>query len=390
MNILIVSETYYPFIAGVSSSTRSIAEFMHSRGHKIILIVPKASGFIKDNEPFQIIRTPSVTDPFYKGKTMTPFPLALHSILKAIIKNNIDIIHIQEPGSLGVSGLIAAKITHRPFIGALHFTPDQAVRMLPGKPVFLERFFIEYQKLFYNQCTGIMIPTATFEAYLNKIGVSSLKAVVSNGVNTDNFHPPDFAEKTAAIINKDIKTVEFYYLGRLNKDKNVQAIIAALPKTDENVRIVIAGEGNDRQMLKKQADQLKVGHKIIWLGSLNQEQMLHWYFRSDVFILLALYEIQSIVTLQALACGLPVILANRGALPELVDDGVNGFLINPDQPSETAEKINQLARNPILRQKMGAVSRIMSLKHHKPTVLTALENFYRQITASYMHNAGTR
>ena len=384
MRILLVTETYLPFISGVSTSSHSIAAFMHERGHRVTLVCPHP--VIRNKLPtpgFAVRYAPSIPDPVYHGKPFTPFPAGLFPLWREVNPESVDIIHIQEPGSLGISALTLALTRRIQAVGALHFTPDQVTRMMPGNPEKLFTPVIRaYQRAFYNRCSGVMIPTRTFADYLRTIGVSKPLAVVSNGVDTSYYHQPDAKEKKLASSDKPAGAVEFFYLGRLDKDKNVAALVRSLPFTTASVRLLIAGSGKQQPGLRQLADELGVGDRISWFGSIDQEQIIRLYHRADAFILLALYEIQSIVTLQALACGLPVILADSGALPELVRDGENGFLVRPFDYHGIAERMNRIAGETRLRGGFGKLSRKMSLAHHKPTVLKKLEKFYSDLIGS--------
>lgn len=379
MRIALISETYLPFIAGVSTSTDSIARFMADRGHTVFLICP--TPVLSEPEPqhpnIQIIHTPSVPDITYKGKPMTIFPLGFSAIYHVLTSESIDVVHVQEPGSLGVCAILAAKMTKKPIVGALHFTPEQVSRMVAGIPANIiipatEKFI----QAVYNRYHAIMVPTATFGTFLTRVGVTRPICIVSNGVDTNLYTP---SQNKAAVRKKlSIAAHErvFLFIGRLDKDKNVQAIIRALPFTLPNTRVIISGSGKEEQSLKLLASELGVEKQITWNGYSDQQKMLDLYHSADCFIIMALYEVQSIVTLQALACGLPVIAAGAGALPELAQDGKNGFVVPPGNDKLLGEKINLIATNAPLRRQMGHISRTISLTHHKPTVLARLESLY--------------
>lgn len=304
---------------------------------------------------------------------MTPFPLGFPVIERQLRKNHFDVVHIQEPGSLGVSALLAAKLFGVPTVGALHFTPDQTARLITGgRSAAIELLTEGYIRCIYNLYTAIMVPTQTFAKFLHGLGVTRPVHVVSNGVDTDLFTP---ARKKS--LHKDITT--FLYLGRIDKDKNVKTVVSAMRYTKPGVRLIIAGNGKEKESLIAYAKKLSVDQKILWKGTVSQQQMIKLYQAVDGFTIMAEYEIQSIVTLQALASGLPVLLARAGALPELVKEGENGYLIEPHDVKKLAEKMNYLADHPLVRQRMGEESRKISLAHHKPVVLKRLEDLYKQV-----------
>jgi glycosyltransferase involved in cell wall biosynthesis len=383
MNLVLTTETYLPFVAGVSTSTDNIARFMAKRGHSITLVAPKPvmKGEVDSEKNLTFAYAPSIPDLFFAGKSLSPLPLPF-GVLRRILKN-IDLLHIQEPGAIGLAALLVAKQRHIKIVGALHFTPEQIFRILffPKIPLFISLVRL-YMRWFYNQCDGIMVPTATFAGFLHEIGVTKPVQVVSNGVNTNVYMPTMDRLEKRSTYNLPKDKILYFFLGRLDIDKHADTIIRALPKTDDSVHLVIAGEGKEERAFRALADSLGVSGKITWLGHLSHEQMLDVYQSVDVFVLMSPYEVQSIVTLQAISCALPVLACNEGALPELCHDGVNGYTIPFKDFSYLSQKMNVLATDAHLREVMGKESRKISLPHDQTTALTTLEAFYRKIIAS--------
>jgi glycosyltransferase involved in cell wall biosynthesis len=382
MKIVITTETYLPFVAGVSTSTDNIARFMARHGNDVTVVAPKPvmKGEVAPLPNLTITHTPSFPDPFFAGKSFSPFPMPFRT-LRTVMKN-IDLIHIQEPGAIGYTAMYIAKRRYIPVVGALHFTPEQIFRILffPKIPLFIT-LIKRYIRWFYNKCDGIMIPTETFAAFLRESGVTKPIIVVSNGVDTKDFVPTTNRLAKRALFKLPKDKILFFFLGRLDFDKHADTIIRALPKTDPNVHLIIAGEGKEEQNFRNLAKTLGVTGRITWLGYLNHEQMKDVYKSVNAFVLMSPYEVQSIVTLQAIACGLPVLACKEGALPELCHDGINGFTIATDDDATLAEKMNVLAKDEKLREKMGNESRQISLPHDRETALAKLLEFYKKISS---------
>ncbi len=378
MNILIVTETYFPTISGVANSTDSIARYMISEGHTVTIIAPHPviKGKVELIPGLRVITTPSVKDPIFADKPMSIFPLGFPTIWKTLHTNRFDIIHIQEPGSIGITALIIAKMMHIPTVGAQHTMPQQVA-------TFFGPFFkigmlvaIGITRAVYNFYDSVMTPTETMVKYLRSEGIHVPVYAISNGIDTNTFFPkpPDKnAKKTYSLPSHKIL---FAYLGRIDKDKHIDIAIRAMTKTGPNIHLVIAGFGKEQSVLVKLAKQLGVEEKVTFIGKLTEAEMIQVYRSVDCFVIPSPVESQSIVTLQALAIGLPVIAANAGALPELVHDNENGFLIKADDVNGFAQKMDLMAKDEKLRKKFGEESRKISLNHHKPTVLHKLEEIY--------------
>lgn len=380
MNILLTTETYLPYITGVSVSTDSIARYMVSQGHKVTLVCPKpiVKGTVEPLDGLTIVHTPSIPFAIYNNNAIAIFPFGIWKIARAMRKTKFDIVHIQEPFATGISSLILAKIHHLPVVGSLHFIPEQTAISKKLK-YFLTPFLQKCIKLVYNHYDSVMTVSNFFANKLRGYGIVKPIFVISNGTDVDKFRPgpTDFTLRKKLGIPDD--SVVFFYLGRLDGDKNVETLVRAMPFTDPGVKLLIVGKGQKKEILHKLANDLKVASKIVWVDYITNEEMTNYYRAADCFSIMSPFEGQSIVTLQAVATGLPIIAAKAGALPELCEDGRNGFLVDTYDAKTLADRMNKLADDKNLREKFGKESRKISLPHHKPTALHKLEKLYESL-----------
>jgi glycosyltransferase involved in cell wall biosynthesis len=382
MNILLVSDVYLPTVSGVAASTDAIAKYLASTGHKVFLVCPQPPTPLKETTPnVTIIYTPSFPDPFFIGKRMNIFPFGFKEILTTLNTYTIDIAHIQEPASLGVVALICCKLKNIPTVGAMHFSFEQ-IRLLIHplmRPLVMLGITI-YLKLLYPLYDAIMVPTQTVVAFARRLlkTKQSIRAV-SNGVDTTFFAPSKQKNSLRKKLNISANTVLFLHIGRLDNDKNIQSMIAALQGTSPNIHFALAGIGKEEPHLRALAQRLAVEGKITWLGKIDRPTMAMWYNVADCFVISSPVETQSIVTLQAVASGIPTIAARAGALPELVHDGENGYLVDPYDVAAYTRSMNTLARQPKLRAAMGVKSRQISLPHHQPNALAELVALYNEV-----------
>lgn len=382
MNILLVTETYLPWITGVSISTDNIARYMASRGHKVTIVCPTpiVKGTIPPIPNCNVVFVPAFPFTFYNLRAMAIFPLALLKIRGILKSKKFDVIHIQEPGETGIAALILAKKYHIPVAGYLHFIPEQVDRVLWGSAErILTPIINVYVRFIYDRYDAVMTPSHFFKNYLKFLGVISPIEVISNGVDTEKFTPRPinlFFRKKYGIPSG---STLFFYLGRLDGDKNVGTLVKAMGLTNPNVHLLIIGKGKIIGYLHGLAKKLKAESKITWIDYISDEEMIDAYNASDVFTIMSPYEGQSIVTLQAAASGLPIIAASAGALPEIARDNENGFLVHTYDYKTLAEKMNQLAADKKLREKFGKESRKISLFHHRPKVLHQIEVEYEKL-----------
>jgi len=386
MHVVLVSDTYHPYISGVSSSTHSIARFLADQGHRVTVITPQQARRDPsvDHEPgIRVVRTWSVWDPWYKGRKVTPVPFLIPEIYPVLTKD-VDIVHVQEPTFLGLTVRNIARHRDIPVVGALHFTPEQIARMVLWIPlnwsISLTKAYIRWV---YNRYDEIMVPTQTFVDFLHSIGVTKQTIVISNGVDVKRFQPVKDTQPFRKKLGLPADRVLFFVLGRFDRDKYVDDVVKALPDATQNIELVIAGVGPEQESLHALGDKLGVSKRIHWVGQIRDDEMVDYYHASDGYVIMSLHEVQSITTLQAVASGLPVVAVRAGALPELAVDGVNGYLVEPHDSKTLGARLSQLAGDRALCARMGAESRIISLKHDKTKAMARVESWHASVVEKY-------
>ena len=382
MRILLVSDVYLPTVSGVATSTDSIARYMAKQGHRVTLVCPKPlDAYIAPKTAgLTILYTPGVVDTLVVNKSMTVFPLGFGVLWQAFRTQNFDIVHIQEPGSLGVTALFLAKWFGVPTVGAQHFSWSQIQKLAPAAIRFISVPFMKfYVRILYSLYDVIMVPTRTAKTELEAImgGKRSIYPV-SNGVDTTVYTPKEGNKAHLRAKYRLPKALPiFLYIGRLDRDKNIETILRAAAKATVPHHLVIAGVGKERETLMLLAETLKLSN-ITWIGEVQKPMIIDLYRLADVFVIMSPVETQSIVALQAISCGLPLIAANAGALPELVN-GKNGQLVDTYDVVTLATVMDEYATDQAKRDAMGKASRALSITHHKPTVLAKLEALYKKV-----------
>jgi len=137
----------------------------------------------------------------------------------------------------------------------------------------------------------------------------------------------------------------------------VDRVIRALPRIPESVRLVVCGAGPDEPRLRGLARRLDVGARIHWSGALTPEEMPRYLASSDIAISLARSDTVSVAILEAMACGLPVVVRDVGGTGEFVTDGESGLLLDDGEPRKAADAVRGLAEVPAKARRMGAAAR---------------------------------
>jgi glycosyltransferase involved in cell wall biosynthesis len=150
----------------------------------------------------------------------------------------------------------------------------------------------------------------------------------------------------------------------------------------QGASLLLVGRGDERQALEGLRDELGLQKCVHFLGYVPEEDLPAIYRASDLFSMMSIYEVQSIPTLQALATGLPVVAADAVALPEIVHDGINGFLIPPRNAEALAAAWSSILRSPEMAARMGQASLEIVREHAETYTFDQYENLYRETLAA--------
>lgn len=194
-------------------------------------------------------------------------------------------------------------------------------------------------------------------------GVPEEKIVVRHlGVDIDRFKPDPlqrarFAREFSVAADEIIlSTVS--YLRPIKSPEIIVEAVGVLAKRNVPVKLFVGGDGEMLDELQNLSTNLGIADRIHWLGLVPDPLKL--LQASDLFLLATVGEAFGLVLAESMACGVPVVGSNAGAIPEVVKHGETGLLVNPRDPISLADGIEQLARDKSLRQKMSsaAVARV--------------------------------
>jgi glycosyltransferase involved in cell wall biosynthesis len=171
-------------------------------------------------------------------------------------------------------------------------------------------------------------------------------------------------------------------VGRLISGKEFEFLIDGFNeaiKEVQNLKLIIIGDGVLKSKLEKKVAKLGIQDKVIFAGRINHKELLKHYSTTDIFLLLSSYENFSNAVLEAMSCGLPIVVTNVGGIPEVVKDGKNGFLIKPKDPVQIAEKVLLILNNRELKQKFLNNNKEEVEKYSLDNVVEKLEKIYINI-----------
>jgi sugar transferase (PEP-CTERM/EpsH1 system associated) len=208
-------------------------------------------------------------------------------------------------------------------------------------------------------------------------------ALVYNGVDTEVFRPDEeartFWRKELAIGEQEMAIIS---VGRLAPEKDYGLLLAALARLQvktAQAKLVLVGEGPQRSALKAQAEEKGLAERVLFLGRRSEVPGL--LNAADVFALSSLSEGIPMALLEAMACALPVAALAVGGVPEVVEDGLHGILVQGRRPEDLAAAITRLSEGRQDARRMGLAARARVLERFSlASMLGAYAGLYRQLT----------
>ncbi|EEG76378.1 glycosyltransferase family 4 protein [Dethiobacter alkaliphilus] len=348
MKIGMFTDSYRPYTSGVVRSIETTAGKLTELGHEVYIFAPKYPDYEKEAGVFRFASVPTPTYPDFA--IALPFSLYLRSTIKRL---NLDVIHVHSPFSMGLLGARTAKRYDLPLVFTYHTMYDQYVHYLPFAQDISRKVVLKLSSNFCNRCDLVITPTEVIRKIVAP-NVQTRVEAVPTGIEVDEF---DGADRTWLRREYNISPDEkiLLHLGRLGKEKNVGFLLQAYNKIRKNhphTRLVIVGDGPEREGLIEEAKSMDFGEKVLFTGPLSREHVVDSYAGADLFIFASTTETQGLVLGEAKAAGVPSVAVKALGASEMVKDGVDGYLTPLDMDKFT-ERIEQLLENDELRQAMA-------------------------------------
>jgi glycosyltransferase involved in cell wall biosynthesis len=382
MKILFVSDSYYPHVNGVYYFVSRIGSLLLAKGHNVAVIAPSGSvhSYQREIDGLNVYGLASLPVPTYPTVRIA-VPVRLKSMVKEIIETfEPDIIHIQDHFFICKAVVEVNREYKIPVIGTNHLMLENFTVFLPGN--YLKK---QFENILWGGLSGVFnkvsIVTTPSESGVRLIR-SKLKVdvvAISNGVSLEKFNPKGDTVVLRAKYHIPDKPV-LLYVGRLDPEKHIEEILYSVA---EAIRIfdfmfVIVGKGTSKNKLEQLTRKLGIAEHVIFTGFVPDEELPYFYKISRCFIIASIAELLSLVTLQAMASGLPIIAVNAGALTELVTDGMNGFLYQEGDIPAIVQHISEIMLDDDLRRKMSENSLRYARLHDINKVVESFERLYYQ------------
>jgi phosphatidylinositol alpha 1,6-mannosyltransferase len=387
MRIMIVTDQYPPMVGGVPTVTQGLAADFANRGNQVWVVAPSSGqrDVHRLEQKVHVYRFSSFEWPTYEDLRIPFLPiLPFRRLLKKI---DPDIIHIHSPIVLGNIAQIVAGSLRKPVIVTNHYLPVNLSRSLSSDSLFGKPFMtVTYSYLvhFCNRCEYVTAPTMTALNLLYEHGLRAPAQAISNGIDLKKFSPGDRDKRLLQRFNLPQDRPLILSVNRLSREKRIDIFIDAVAKMTQDAHIAIASTGPAEADLRKRVEELNLMDRVSFLGFIPDRDLAPLYRLADVFAIPSEAELQSLATMEAMACGLPVVAADAYALPELVHHAINGFLFQRGNSEEMAHYLDVLVMDKELRKQMGSKSLEIITKHDRTQVLDQWEALYLRLSNEFV------
>lgn len=273
----------------------------------------------------------------------------------------LDIVHSHAITMMGFGSVKAARDLNVPLVGTFHTMLPLAATSYYKKyrlaSTLARNVMWQGVKVFYGYFDLVTAPTKTVAKILEEKGVHNV-VVVPNGVDTRKYHPGIDREPVRKMMGLARGEKLLVCAGRVSYEKNIDVLVRAcriLRARNEKFRMVITGDGPAAGTLRQQISALGLGDAVTLIGFCPSYELPYYYAAADAIVTASTFETQGLAMLEAMACGAPVVGADSLAIPEAVKDGYNGYLFEPGNSADCAEKICKLINAP--KARLAALSR---------------------------------
>ncbi len=370
MRIGLFTDTYPPYINGVSTSVFMLKKALEKKGHQVYVVtVNNEDLHYKIDEDEHVVRIPGIPIGIYDYRLTGIYPIKAMNIVR---KWNLDVIHSHTEFGIGTFARIIAKQFNIPLVHTYHTMYEDYIHYIT-KGYFdkSSKKIVEYLTLFYCDKTAneLIVPTKkTYDLFKEKYEVNKCVHIIPTGIEIERFYTENVDKdkvrelKQRFQILKDEFTIVF--VGRLAQEKNVEFLIEAqkeLVKDNKDIRLLIIGDGPDADKYKELAAKLKIEDYVIFTGKVPYDEMPVYYQLADVFATASTTETQGLTVIEAMAAGITPVCIEDESFRDAVIDGLNGRFFKTKQ--EYVKIIKKLSTDYELLNQYAKQARINAESH---------------------------
>jgi len=335
MRIGIFTETYTPYISGLVTSEVMLKKALEKKGHEVYVVTANLENFHYEyDEEEKVLRIPGIPTGIYDSRLTSIYPLKAINKIKSW---NLDVIHSQTEFAIGSFARLFAKQYSIPIVHTYHTMYEDYVHYITkGHFNRSSKKIVEYLTKFYcdKTITELIVPTKkAYDLFKEKYNVERNIHIIPTGIEIERFYKENIDTKKLNNLKKHygIKKSDFVliFVGRIAEEKNIPFIIdvmADLIKENKSLKMLIIGDGPDKENYEKYTKEKKAEKNIIFTGKVPWEDIPVYYSLGSAFISASTTETQGLTIIEAMAASLPALCIDDESFNGTVVNDLNGYL----------------------------------------------------------------
>ena len=339
MRIGIFTDTYPPFINGVSTSILMLERALVKAGHQVFVVTVNPTKMAYEVEDDRIIRLSGIPIPMYDYRLTGTFSIKAEMKIK---EWNLDVIHTHTEFGVGTFARVIARKYDIPLVHTYHTMYEDYVHYIT-KGYFKKssKKIVEYLTKFYCDITTseLIVPTAkAYDLFKQKYKFERNVHIIPTGIELDRFYKENNSADKIKKLRKELglKKDDFVIMsvGRMASEKSVDVLIKnhqSLVKKHNNIKLILVGDGPDLEKYKQLAFDLNLQDNVIFTGKIPWENVPEYYNLADVFTSASHTETQGLTVIEAMAASVPVVALDDESFRNVVVPDLNGYLFKSDR-----------------------------------------------------------
>ena len=396
MRIGLFTDSYPPYINGVSTSVAMLKKALEKQGHTVYVVTVSSHALKYEyDEKEKILKIPGIPVGIYDYRLSRIYPISMINKMK---NWKLDVIHSHTEFGIGILARIFAKQFNLPLVHTYHtLYEDYTHYITHGYFDKSSKKLVEYLTKFYCDKTAheLIVPTnKIYKLFKEKYEFTKNIHIIPTGIEVERFFVENVDKKDVELLRKklNIKRKDFIilFVGRLAEEKNVEFLIKAekkLLEQNNNIRLLIVGDGPDKEKYEELAKSLDLGDRVIFNGKAAWEEIPVYYHVADLFATASTSETQGLTVIEAMASGTTPLCIRDESFVGTVTDELNGRIF--DTEKEYIEEVLELVNDNNLRARFNQQARIQaehcSSKAYATRVLEVYERAIKDKEAEYRY-----
>lgn len=389
MRIGIFTETYTPYISGLVTSEVMLKHALEKLGHEVYVVTANLTSFKYEyDEKEKILRIPGIKTGIYDSRLTSIYPIQAVNKIKSW---KLDVIHSQTEFAIGTFARLLAKQYNIALVHTYHTMYEDYIHYIT-KGYFQKssKKLVEYFTKFYcdTTATELIVPTAkTYKLFKDKYKFEKNIHIIPTGIEVERFYKENITAKEISDLKKHLKISKkdfiILFVGRLAEEKNVEFLLEAqaqLVKLSKNIKLLIVGDGPDKEKYENYAKKLNISEKCIFTGKVAWKEMPYYYHCANVFATASKTETQGLTIIEAMASSVVPICMEDEAFKSMVTDELNGLFFKTQ--SEYVARVMDLYKNKDKLKKLNSQARIQAEQYSSTYYAIHVLDVYKRAIAT--------